>query len=77
MISDCKKELHNNITHYRRVLSKLKKIRSACHTTYTVTGIKLAVVNKRYDGFSEWNWDYCGSTDGRLSRLFRIYINSI
>ena len=32
MISDRKKELENNITHYRRVLAELKKIRSACHT---------------------------------------------
>ena len=45
MISDCKKELENNITHYWRVLAKLKKIRSACHTTYIVTGVTATVLS--------------------------------
>ena len=45
MISDCKKELENNITHYWRVLAKLKKIRSAGHTTYIVTGVTATVLS--------------------------------
>lgn len=45
LISDCNKELENDITYYRRVLGKLTKVRSACHTTYTVTGVTSAVLS--------------------------------
>ena len=78
MIFDCKKELENDVTHYRRVLAKLKKIRSACHTTYTVTGVTAGALLASGMAVSLSGIRiYCGSTNGCYSRLYRIYVNSI
>lgn len=45
MICDCQKEFENEISHYRRVLGKLKKIRSICHTIYTETEVTSDVLS--------------------------------
>ena len=78
MIFDCKKELENDFTHYRLVLAKLKKIRFACHTTCTVTGvIAVAFLTSGMAVSLSEIRIYCGSTNGCFSLLFRIYVNSI